>query len=76
MLCLLLCVFVFICFYWFYPVFLDGESNSAESQTILIRKKMEIGSGFKFFLSKFLIRFEFSLKVEKVDDSKSKAIIL
>ena len=37
---------------------------------------MEIGSGFKFFLSKFLIRFEISLKVEKVDDSKSKAIIL
>ena len=43
---------------------------------MLIRKKMEIGSGFKFFLSKFLIRFEISLKVEKVDDSKSKAIIL
>ena len=59
-----------------FSVFLDGESNSAESQTMLIRKKMEIGSGFMFFLSKFLIRFEISLKVEKVDDSKSKAIIL
>lgn len=37
---------------------------------------MEIGSGFKFLLSKFLIRFEISLKVEKVDDGRTPAIVI
>jgi len=37
---------------------------------------MEIGSGFKFLPSKFLIRFEISLKVEKVDDGRTPAIVI